>query len=99
MLDHTQVHELRVSGGVVPLRPTLAEANNDPDVLLQLLHGWADACDMGLRESPPEYKEQVLQAANNHMRWVDAYRNEMDSFARNEITFEELMRRLRDSGG
>lgn len=39
------VHETN-NKDVIPARPTLEEARNDTAVLIILLQGWADACDM-----------------------------------------------------
>jgi hypothetical protein len=72
-------HELRIGNEVVPRRPTIEEMGGDPEKLVRVMHGWADACQMRNRMVPPEEFSYADELGTHFLTIYDLIRRLRDS--------------------
>ena len=84
-------HELRADGNVIPNRPTMSEADYHPEIWMQFMRQWADACGMRNRVAPPD---GFLYNVNEELHIDDIFGTQPQL-----MSIEEFFRRIRESGG
>jgi hypothetical protein len=92
----TYIHQ-RIGDGpcIVPARPRLEEADHHVDIFMNWMRSWAEGCDLANRKEEPD---RFLDNVNEHMR-LSKYDEIFMGYVNGEMTYDELMRRILESGG